>query len=146
MLDVAFSHDGNRIAAAYADGRVRLWGRGRSASDEQVLDDVIRRGGRRPVSCLVFSPDGRTLAAGSGDGAVWLWNLSAVHENATILRDGPQRAVHAIAFDSGGQWFAAGFGDGSVLVWPTLDAIVERAYDRLYPKLTQADLGQERLK
>ena len=65
---VAYSPDGQSLAAALDDGTVTLHdvptGRARL-----VLQSAAARAG-----CLAFAPDGRTLAAGNHDGTVSLWD------------------------------------------------------------------------
>jgi WD40 repeat protein len=67
---VRFTPDGGRLAAAAADGRVRLWDLGRATA----LFEVDRRpaGDHRAVT---LSPDGRTLITGDAAG-VRLWDAA----------------------------------------------------------------------
>jgi WD40 repeat protein len=77
---VAFSPNGETLAAAGSDDNAWLWSIGPSAQPAALAQPLTGPAG--PVRSLAFSPDGRFLAAGSDDGA-WLWNLDV---NAAIQR------------------------------------------------------------
>src|SRR5688572_11165845 len=65
---IAFSSDGQFMAAADVAGKVRIW----NARTWQRLRDLDAGAVRH----LAFSPDGRVLALGSTDGIVRLWGGS----------------------------------------------------------------------
>ncbi|MFE5492971.1 WD40 repeat domain-containing protein [Streptomyces virginiae] len=80
LWSVAFSPDGQTIAAAADDKTVWLW-------------DVATRTARAPltghtdtVTSVAFSPDGHTLASGSGDTTVRLWNAVLPDPEAAIRK------------------------------------------------------------
>lgn len=76
---VIFSHDGRWVAAAQADGRIRVFG-------SDGLADVVAVRGPEPIippknsapiptlADLGFSPDDRRLLALDTDGAIWSWD------------------------------------------------------------------------
>ncbi|MCC6906127.1 MAG: WD40 repeat domain-containing protein [Anaerolineae bacterium] len=69
VLDVAFSPDGGRLAAACADGMVLVWPLDRP-------DDPLRLAGHTgPVRSLAWSPDSRALASAANDGTLILWPI-----------------------------------------------------------------------
>src|ERR1700687_3919772 len=68
---VAFAPDGNLLASAGDDGKIRLWDRA-TGQESGYLD--AHQG---IVFALPFAPDGRTLASGGADGTVKLWDLDA---------------------------------------------------------------------
>jgi WD40 repeat protein len=74
---VAFSPDGQTLAAGRQDGGIRLW----RADTGAVLGDVP--GHERAVLSLAFSPDGKTLASGSDDSTVLLWDVARLPLDGT---------------------------------------------------------------
>lgn len=67
---LAFSPQGNWIAAASADGSIYLW-QAQQGSTARVLQV-----GTRPVRSVAFSPDGETLVSGGDDGTIRFWRVS----------------------------------------------------------------------
>ena len=101
MESVAFSPDGDVLAAGCADDTVRLWNvtdPGRPAPLGKPLT-----GPANLVTSVAFSPDGRLLAAGSYDHKVWLWNVtqSARPKLDTTLA-GASDWVNAVSFSPDG--------------------------------------------
>ncbi|MFN8633025.1 MAG: serine/threonine-protein kinase [Chloroflexota bacterium] len=70
VLSVAFSPDGQLVAAGVADSTVRLW----RVSDGAQIESLLGHGLR--VNGVAFSPDGRTLASASSDRTIVLWRLT----------------------------------------------------------------------
>src|SRR5262249_19648447 len=62
--------DGQILATAGGDGRVRLW---KMPGGEPVGDSLEHSG---PVPAIAFSPDGALLAAASNSGIVQLWDVA----------------------------------------------------------------------
>jgi WD40 repeat protein len=69
VMRVAFSKDGEILAAACYDHTVRLW----RTADGALLHALYGHGDY--VTDLAFSPSGALLASGSYDGTVMLWGL-----------------------------------------------------------------------
>jgi WD40 repeat protein len=128
VLDVAFSPDGETIAAGFghpsriSGGGVVLW----DVAARRRLTDGPLPVGEGFVTSVAFSPDGKTLAAGFGDparspggGGVVLWDVAARKR----LADGPlpvkEGSVLGIAFSPDGETIATGFGEssGGVVLW-----------------------------
>jgi WD40 repeat protein len=71
MNSLAFSPDGNQIAAADIGGNVRLWDLTTPATPGLL---GIFAGHRASVQNIAFSPDGTRLASASYDGTIGLWD------------------------------------------------------------------------
>ena len=93
----AVSPNGQRVAAACSDAKIRLWDIV-SASLQNTLDLK----GERP-NIVRFSPDGALLAAGSSDGTLRVWNFSgALRYDLKLAAE-----IDAIAFSPDGTRIAA---------------------------------------
>jgi WD40 repeat protein/serine/threonine protein kinase len=108
-VGVAFSSDGQYLAAAGLDGRVRLW----ETASWQRLPDLTGHAG--PVWGLAASPDGRHLASAGNDGTVRLWDLRTRTEVQAL--GGHTDAVWAVAFRPDGRRLASASRDRTVRIW-----------------------------
>jgi WD40 repeat protein/tRNA A-37 threonylcarbamoyl transferase component Bud32 len=119
---VAFGPDGKRVAAADADGFIRVW-------DRRTLREVLKmRRATGAVEALAFSPRGEYLASGSSDGTVCVWD--AVGGEALATLEAHSGGVTGLAFEplprvgAGGPrptWRLASTGrgaaDGELKLW-----------------------------
>jgi WD40 repeat protein/serine/threonine protein kinase len=114
---IAFSPDGELIAAASVDRTVRLWEAQTGVQRAKLL------GHGDDVTCVAFSPDGRTLASGSRDRLVKIWHVATGHELFTLA--GHSDTVCALAFVFDGHSLAsiaASPGQpAELLLWPPPD-------------------------
>lgn len=103
VLSLAFSQDGQTLAAGYADAKIRLW----SLVDGQ-LKRVMNAGGQ--VLSLAYSPDGTWLASGEqtpkGAGQIHLWTADGVLE--TTLARYPESAWPDVHFTPDGTTVLSG--------------------------------------
>ena len=67
--NLAYTGEGDLLAAACADGTVKLWD---ALSGERVADF---QGHEDKTKKVLFSPDGNQLLSGSDDGTVRMWNV-----------------------------------------------------------------------
>src|SRR5438046_2565648 len=92
---VAYSAQGDFLAAGNFDGDVSLW-------DSQTgLETCPLQGHSGPILTVAFSPDGQFLASGGCDNTVRVWNLTT-RTTAIILDDSPA-AIESIAFSGDGK-------------------------------------------
>jgi WD40 repeat protein len=111
---LAFSPDGHRLVAGYADG-LRLWNTDTTQLDGTVITNPEPD---NPVGAVAFSRDGTTVAAGHVDGAVELWDLSTRKQLPGSPLHGHTAAVESVAFGVAHQ-LATGGDDATLRLWDT---------------------------
>lgn len=112
ILDVKFSRDGSRIAAASADRTISIWSvYGECANIGQL------KGHSKAVTCLAFSNTiSDTLYSGSADGTIIVWSLTT-GEKQRRLR-GHRAIVNCVsATRSGAELLVSASDDGRVMIW-----------------------------
>jgi len=114
---VAFSPNGQTLAAGSSDSLVRLWNLGLKRDTPKPKAQEILRGHRLEVRSVAFSPDGRTLASGSSDGSVRLWDLEHVGAQPWILKTKDDRRVRIVRFSPTDRLLAYGTADGELRLW-----------------------------
>jgi WD40 repeat protein len=124
LYNVAYSPDGNILAASDLDNAIHLWDPAlafRTGQEQypqaQVLSGHTGSPGtyRALVWELAFSPDGALLASVGGDGALIVWDLAAGQPGA--LLQAHSRAATSVAFHPGGRALASGGLDGMLVIW-----------------------------
>lgn len=104
LRSLAFSPDGNMIAAAYGDKSISLLD---SRSGDTLLDLHI---GKKGLLCIAFSPDGRVLASGmekEGVGTIGIWNLQT-GEPPLVIDPELGRGTQSLAFAPDGKTLYSG--------------------------------------
>lgn len=111
FLDVDFSPDGQTLASAASDGKIRFWQR--EGSLVAVLDAHSS-----PVIHVAYSLDGQLLISADDQHQIKLWqrNPQGEFELAKEL-DGPQSQIRDIAFSRNGKFIASVDEDGSLWFW-----------------------------
>jgi WD40 repeat protein len=113
---VAFSPDGDRLAAASTSEVIYVW-------DVATRRLVLSHGHHRSVYCVAFSPDGKLVASGDGEpegkpGTVSVWNAQTGQTvfSYTAPR-GSEVMFTGVAFSPDGSRVLAASPDQSVKVW-----------------------------
>ncbi len=117
---LAFSPDGNRLAAAFGErlgatprpGLVRVW---ELPGGREVY--TLKAHGRA-AGAIAFSPDGKLLASGSADGTVCLWDAASGKRARALV--GHAEPVRGIAFSPDGSRLATA---SLVETLPTSEAV-----------------------
>ncbi|MEJ7785108.1 MAG: TIR domain-containing protein [Solirubrobacteraceae bacterium] len=114
ILALAFSPDGQALAAAGADSTIRVWSTKR-------LDTLAEHSGHGDwVRALAFSPDGRSLLSGSEDATLRLWHDDAPSEVFASHDDW----VRDVRWTSTGDRIVSCSGDGTIRVWREDGALI----------------------
>lgn len=107
---IAFSADGQLLAAGDWLGRIRIW----NLQDGRELHSIDGHPGS-VVAALHFHPDGTKLSSGGYDTAIHLWNVSSGDRLTTF--SGHQGLVLSLAFSRDGSLLASGERHGPVKLW-----------------------------
>ncbi|MBW4654949.1 MAG: hypothetical protein KME20_18190 [Kaiparowitsia implicata GSE-PSE-MK54-09C] len=108
VLSIAFSPDGELLAASDVSYEIHLW----RVSDAQPLLTLRAQDGW--CWSVAISPDNQILAS-SANGTIDLWDLKTGHPRGS-LRASSSR-VFSLAFSPDGQWLASGCEDHRICVW-----------------------------
>jgi WD40 repeat protein len=108
VTDCAVSPDGRRIAAAWADGTIKIWDAG-SLSEIASLD----------AGCFCsFTPDGERLITGGTDGTVRLWDAATGTLKLNIVQSG---AVSSCGISADGRRIFSVSDYGLLTIWDAED-------------------------
>jgi WD40 repeat protein len=132
VRDVQFSADGERLAAASADGEVKIW----RVGDGTLIRTLAHPSG---VTSIAFAPDGEWLVTGADDGQVRRWRLDdgtlvqtlaatpqpdATTSTKTGGESRQDSAVRTVAISADGQLLAAAGDRKSIGVWHMPDGVM----------------------
>lgn len=99
-----YSPQGDRIAAAYADGIIRIF------SDAGRTIQTLA-GSADEAFAIAFSTDGKHLTSGGQRGTVHVWDIAS---GAMALLARHDADVRSVAYSNKGDWMASGAMDGSL--------------------------------
>ena len=119
---VSVSPDRLLLAAAGADGTLRLWNTA-SPGHPAPVATLAKADGQDPLYTAAFSPDGKTLAAAGAGHVVQLWNVSDPAHPVLLGSPltGPANTVYSVAFSPDGKTLAAASADKTVRLWNVTD-------------------------
>ncbi|MFE2429610.1 NACHT and WD repeat domain-containing protein [Streptomyces sp. NPDC059373] len=144
VLAVAWSPDGDSLAAASDDGTVRIWGPGLDA------DPVSVTGGGEWMLCLAWSPDGRRLACGSRDDTLRVWDTGTWAEVAVLHHMVPAgdraEGIGGVAWSPDGSRIASVGGDCALRLWDAgtyTEVAVLRGHERMAWSVTWSPDGKK---
>ncbi len=118
---VAFSPDSSLIAAALADGTIRVWG----ATSGDLLFSLV--GHTAQVADLAFSPDGALLATAGEDSLVFVWDTTSGTRLNTLSTSLIGRAL-AVTFSPDGNQITVGGQRCAVALYNTWTGLLNRTF------------------
>ncbi len=111
---LAWSPDGQRLAAAAADGAALLWDFAGAPAEPRRLADPDRPA--EGIVAVAFSPDGATLAAARSDHLVRLWDVEMGRAVGPLLAGATDR-LQTVVWSPDGAVVAAAGMDKKVRLW-----------------------------
>jgi WD40 repeat protein len=111
VTSVAFSPDGNILAAGGVDGAVQLW----DVRKRHRIGQPLTRH-TSSITSVAFSPKGNILATSSDDNTVRLWNVGTRNQIGQPLT-GDNGGVSSVAFSPDGNTLATNSAIGMMQLW-----------------------------
>ena len=111
--DVSYSPDGQWLASASDDHKIRLW----NTVDYSLAKTLV--GHSNFVNGVVFSPDGSLLFSGGHDRKVGIWDIRSGRQLKFL--DGHQDVVLRVAVNPEGTLIASISWDGTVRLWGVVE-------------------------
>jgi WD40 repeat protein/tRNA A-37 threonylcarbamoyl transferase component Bud32 len=131
---LAFSPDGQTVAGACLDGKVRLW----DFTSEEVTE---LSNGIHEVRCVAFSPDGKRLASGGLDNIVREWDLTSGRQLSTL--SGHYGVINDLAYSGDNRWLASASDDQSVRVWSREGGMARAVWRGTHERFSSVAFGPD---
>jgi WD40 repeat protein len=112
-FDVAFSHDGTRLAYGEESGVITV-------IDVATMSDVYEIDSGSSIEQLAFSPDDTVLATGHGDSVIRLWHTATGTPHGEL--SGHEIKIRTLAFSPDGHALLSSANDGTVRLWSVDEA------------------------
>ena len=126
--NIAFTPDGNRLAAA---GSIGIWIYDVRPGKEKELELLTGHTGE--VTFITFSHDGKLLASGGKDGTVRLWDVVTGEEKKQLI--GHKWTISSLAFAPDGKTLASAIGHEAEMIPPQIGVEIDI-------KLWNIDIGE----
>ncbi len=110
-VSVAYSPDGEYVAASGANGRVNIWN-AQTHAHVQTMD--LESGPVNWIWGLAYSPDGHSLAIG-GNPPIRVWDVAG--EAGVTTLEGHTGLVYSLAYSPDGRYLASGSHDKTARIW-----------------------------
>jgi WD40 repeat protein len=107
-IDVAFSHDGARLAYGGEFGAI-------SIVDISQMRTLCNLPSLSNVECIAFSPDDTLLATGHADSIIRIWDLATGSLRSEL--PGHDRFVFDLDFSADGRTLVSTSRDGTIRLW-----------------------------
>ncbi len=121
VSSVAFSPNGEVIAAGYGNGTVQLW-RPAGKGTLTPFGLPLRASAAGPVEFAAFDRDGTVLATAGNDGTVRLWDVAKPGSPVSLARiQDSVTTVFAVVFSPNGHTIATANADGTVRLWNVMN-------------------------
>jgi WD40 repeat protein len=117
VQDVAWSAEGERIASADSDGKIRLWG----AYDGREIRCLASN--QTDIRRIAWSPDGQRIASASWDGTINIWDPNLGRKIMTLPGNGTY--LLSIAWSPDGKYLASAGQDQTVKIWDVASGAVQ---------------------
>jgi WD40 repeat protein/transcriptional regulator with XRE-family HTH domain len=115
---VSVSPDHRMLAAAGADGTLRLWNVA-APGHPRLVTTLVKADSTDPLYTAAFSPDGRVLAVAGAGRVVRLWDVSDPRHPVPLGQPltGPANTIYSVTFSPDGRLLAAASADKTVRLW-----------------------------
>jgi WD40 repeat protein len=128
ILAIAYSPDGQLLAASDSTGEIRIWGVNQHQIAHKEIGQCLFacRGHTNWVRAIAFSPDCRYLASSSDDLTISLWDLHA--EGAQIRTFGAGIHSFGLSFSPDGRYLASASADARIYYWDVQQGVCLRQF------------------